>query len=376
MHAGSAQRYASAKAWDAYCVEGNHVEWSGAEVGPLAFTVVAAAARVAARIGAAGGPLRLVELGCGTSGLAAAVAALSPPGLCHTISATDFAPAVIDRMNASGDEEPTACAAPATTCDVADSAAASSDEDAPGAATNVPTQHPAVDYFVADATALPMPPRSVHLLFAKTLADCLRTVGGGSQELVHAVLVEAHRVLVPGGALLLIDKHGPRLHWSIRSPPSYPLCSADGRVRWHCHEMRRVEDDDGRHGDDAAPPLLELDPPGNVQVSLAPGGRGLAVSASPSGPGAASKYTMPIRGDVVVAVNGRSNDAPSLRRLVEGASLASPALLRLERPIGDGWVARINATLSPPNSPCYAMRRPLPPPPPGAPGLSVMGLFR
>ena len=67
MHAGGSQRYASAKAWDAYCVKGNHVEWSGSEVGPLATVVVSAAARVAARTGSAGS-LRLIELGCGTSG--------------------------------------------------------------------------------------------------------------------------------------------------------------------------------------------------------------------------------------------------------------------------------------------------------------------
>ena len=305
MHAGSAQRYASAKAWDAYCVGGNHVEWSGAEVGPLATTVVAAAGRVAARTGSAG-PLRLVELGCGTSGLAAAVAVLSPPKLYH-ISATDFSPAVIDHMNAAASDSEEG----ATT-----SSSRGSSSTCASAATSMGTAC-TVEYFVANATALSMPPGSVHLLFAKTLADCLRTVGGASQDLLHAVLVEAHRVLVPGGALLLIDKHGPRLHWSIRSPPSYPLCSADGRVRWHCHEMRRVEDGED---DEALPPPLELDP-GTIEVNLAPGGRGLAVSSSPPGPMATSKYTMPTRGDVVVAVNGSSADAPSLRRLVEGASL-------------------------------------------------------
>lgn len=54
--------------------------------------VESAARRVAARAGTAVSTLRLLELGCGTSGLAPAVAAALP--LAASVSASDFAPAV------------------------------------------------------------------------------------------------------------------------------------------------------------------------------------------------------------------------------------------------------------------------------------------
>ena len=60
--------------------------------------VAAVAGRVAARKGTSLGSLRLLELGCGTSGLAPAVAAALP--LAASVSASDFAPAV--RVRALG----------------------------------------------------------------------------------------------------------------------------------------------------------------------------------------------------------------------------------------------------------------------------------
>lgn len=276
---------------------------------------MSAARRVSARTGAALRDLKLFETGCGTSGLAPSVASKLPE--CY-LCASDFSSAVIETMKQSEDGN---------------------------------LEESRVKWLVADATSLPLPSASVHVVFAKTLVDCLRTVGGSSQELVIKMVREAHRVLVPGGALVLLDKHGPRLHWAVRCSKPYEVTQGGSR-RWYCHELRKFEDC-GLNTATREEPLL-------VDESF----RALVVRRAPCLP---MKFTTPHVGDTIVSIDGVASDASRMRDALESAGPANPISLRLVRrlsisDISEGgaseWAISFTATLSPPCSPCCTLEPP------------------
>eukprot|EP00928_Gymnodinium_smaydae_P073959 TRINITY_DN57052_c0_g1_i1.p1 TRINITY_DN57052_c0_g1~~TRINITY_DN57052_c0_g1_i1.p1 ORF type:complete len:380 (+),score=80.06 TRINITY_DN57052_c0_g1_i1:140-1279(+) len=192
-------QYATEADWDAWHAVDREAEWSTADIKPLVSYVKATARRVAEDLGVAIGDLQLLELGCGGSGLAPA---LQEEGL--QVQASDFSPTVIAHMTAA---------------------------------------YPAVQWLVADARNLPLPSGSVHVVFAKTLVDCLRTQPKSGEVLLD-VLREARRVLLPRGRLVFMDKMSSSIHWDIRAPaPVELLPVVDGparskRRRWFCHELR------------------------------------------------------------------------------------------------------------------------------------------
>merc|ERR1719281_1176664 len=119
-------------------------------------------------------------------------------------------------------------------------------------------EEPTVHWFVADACDLGLADASYHVLFAKTLADCFRTCPD-SQTMVTKMLAEAHRVLVPGGCLVLLDKHAPQLHWNVRVPEPYQLVpEGNAQRRWFCHELR-TKVAEGGSSDAAASAPLQID---------------------------------------------------------------------------------------------------------------------
>lgn len=305
MHSGGSTRYATAASWDSFNQNGRKVEWSGAELFPLTSIIAAAAARVSARTRTPLTKMHLLETGCGTSGLSQSVAKWLPD--CK-VSASDFAATVIDDMQRQGE-----------------------DQELQGT----------VSWLVADATSLPFESESLHMVFAKTLLDCLRTVGGASQDLVFRMLREAHRVLVPGGALVLFDKHGPKIHWSIRSSRSFELMCGEKR-HWYCHELRKVvmnnELEDGSKTMLPAlccPSNYSEDRGCEIRMEVSEKYHGLAVRKGPWSTAVPLKVTTPHSGDLVIEVNGVDRrDTRRMAKLISDASESRPAHIMLHRPIG------------------------------------------
>jgi hypothetical protein len=208
------------------------------------------------------------------------------------------------------------------------------------------TEEPTVHWFVADACDLGFADASYHVLFAKTLADCFRTCPD-SQTMVTKMLSEAHRVLVPGGCLVLLDKHSPQLHWNVRVPYPYELVpEGSSQRRWFCHELRTklTEGAAGYHAsasdlplqlDDAFRSLVVRERPeegAEIESPL----RQPSVTSSPVS-SASNPLLLRLRaGDRITEVNGVSDPRQMRQRLQRAASVT------LDRPISAvGWRAQV-----------------------------------
>ena len=302
MHSCGQNRYASAANWDSFHQKKNgdlRVEWSGGDLRPLVSAVKAASTRAATRLQLPRDNLRLLELGCGTSGLAAALQTAMPS---NDISASDFSPAVIQRMKA---------AEPKITWMVEDASTMAACEDA-----------------------------SFHVLFAKTLVDCFRTFKQSQQSIVGMVKA-AHRVLVPGGVLVLLDKRSANLHWGVKAPAPYQLVSEDrSQPVWYCHELVRpaVNASPARAILSAGLDVLDGR---NTCVRSGTSLRALVVKQSPLH----QSHKM-LAGDKIVAVNGVGDGNVRLMRKELKSRKQSHATVKLERLLSaSGWRACVTAKL-------------------------------
>jgi len=295
-------RYTTESDWNAWHAVDREAEWGQADLLPLVSFVKAASDRAARDLRIQLGGLRLLELGCGSSGLAAALCAEG-----FRVFASDFSALGIGRNVAAA---------------------------------------PGVEWLVADARRLPMPAASVQVIFAKTLLDCLRAQRS-SEGVLLDVLKEAHRVLEPLGRLVLMDKKGDRIHWNIRAPVPVELfpvgVSWQGNPyrRWFCHEFRkrcprRVANccDDGR-----LPPLF----PGPQQEGWPVSGLELEDSLG----GLIVKSSSDMRfcaGDRVVEINGKRRTADCMRRVL---SRSNSVTLIVERQLCPGWLTRSTMKFGP-----------------------------
>ena len=116
-------------------------------------------------------PLRLLQLGCGSSSLTTSLAPLYP----H-ITNVDFSPTLIHSLT-----------------------------QLPLPTPLTPPLPPTVTFHCLDVRALPFPSSTFHLLLDKGTLDCVWLGGGGG---VERMLDEAERLLVVGGVLMCFSLYG------------------------------------------------------------------------------------------------------------------------------------------------------------------------